>query len=177
MASTRVRNWALGAACVIGLSACHPISGCGIGGLFAGMPTDQAVAAGWAFDEAIPGCGFYLNPNAADDHVIGTGTPTEVAWAETRSATDRLDNGIGVGSTFAELKAAYPGRLDVHVNSAFADPGSLALYQPVAILKSGDNAITFKMKAPLGQPIANSKTVESVKVSIWSARGDDEGCA
>lgn len=177
----RIRNWALAVACVVGLSACHPITGCGIGPLSVGMPADQAAQAGFNFEqfEGANYCGYYSSTAPNDDHIDGLGSSEKVTWVQTGNPTDTLENGLGPGSTYGEIKKVYGSDAKVHFPNP--DPyDNVASYVPVVVVKVGANAITFEMKtggvAGPGK-LKNSAVAEYVKVSTWAARGDDEGCA
>lgn len=102
-----------------------------------------------------------------------------MTWVQTGNPTDTLDNELGPGSTYGEIKAVYGADAKVHFPNP--DPyDNVALYVPVVIVKVGANAITFEMKTgPLGAggKLKNSTVAEYVKISTWQARGDDEGCA
>lgn len=184
MATKRLRNWALGAACVVGLSACHPITGCGIGPLSVGMPQDQAQQAGFEFTTAfesqgLDDCGTYESKRPNDDHLLGLGYDRVISWVQTDNPTDTLTNGLGPGSTYAEIQAVYGSDAVVHFPSN--DPyDNVALYVPVVVVKVGSNAINFEMKSEAlaaNGRLKGSTIAEYVKVSTWAARGDDEGCA
>ena len=93
---------------------------------------------------------------------------------QTDDPSDRTTEDVGPGSTYGELRAAYPGELKAYTSR---DTEGWALYRAVAIVKRGNNAVTFKMDSPLDQPLADTATVDLVKVSTWEWRGDDEDCA
>lgn len=181
MKASKVRHWVVGVGCVVGLSACHPITGCGIGPLSVGMSAKQAKAAGFAYvgHEGRVDCGYYSSKAPNDSHVSGVGSARNLTWIETGNGSDRLSNGLGPGSTFGQIKAVHGSEVKVYFPD-WDTPGNRALYVPVVIVRLGDNAITFEMRGDskrVGKTLSNSAVVGYVKVSTWAARGDDEGCA
>ncbi len=166
---------AVGERCEASGSGCPAIRSDRIGPLSIAMPNDEAIADGWAFEPFIDGgplgCGYL---HKSDVGVSGQSYDGQVDFVETDNVNDRTAEDVGPGSTYRELQAAFPGKLEVHTSRG---PNSWARYRAVVILKQGDNALTFKMDSPLDQPLAESATVDRVKLSTWDWRGDDEGCA
>ena len=161
--------------CKVAGSDCQLIRSDGIGSLSVGMSNRDAEATGWRFesflDDGPLGCGFLSN---ASENYSGLSNGGRVDFVQTDNPGHRTPEGVGPGSTYSQLRDAYPATLKAYTSR---DSEGWALYRAVAIVRQGENAITFKMSSPLGQPLPDSATVELVKVSTWEWRGDDEDCA
>lgn len=172
MTRKRIHTWALGVAAVIALTACHPIGSTSIGPLAVGTPKSKLRASGFVIRNERHGCSEVHAIKTADSHVYGIAFGNAIDWVTTSGTSDRTAAGVGPGSTYSELRAAYGGRLRVlrQGDRGFG-------YSPQVVLQQGKNAITFKMKGEANDPVRNSTRVRSVKVSTWADRGADEGCS
>lgn len=99
----------------------------------------------------------------------GTVSPTVATIRVWRNPTFRTASGVGVGTTLGTLERLYGDRLVVDVNDGWEHPtaGLLGLYQDVAAVRHGGNALTFLLR---------DGRVEEVKLSDAAFWGDDEGC-
>jgi len=157
----------------------------GIGQLRLDRPLEDF--PGWPTRFELGPLGGILTPDDSRwDEVMGRVTDNDgVLRVDALYALDprfRTAEGMGVGSTIDELRAAYGDRLredDIGPPPDAQVPTSdrpIATYVPVASIIDGDLAITFwlggdESGARIGE------VVNVVKVSHDDNAGDDEGCA